>query len=120
MMTAKPTTTRVLRRSVRGWTLMLTLLASGPAIGGEYVWSDPGHPGILHRIRPAGGWHPDNGGLLHWWNPACFPRCAGPDDYCRKPPPQVCWPPYPPYYLPGTPQAGPPCGPGPGGCNQQH
>lgn len=59
---------------------------------------------FLQRLRPAGGWHPDGGGLLHWWPKHCFPCCGGPDDYCKKPLPSVCWPPYPPYYHWGPPQ----------------
>ena len=56
------------------------------------------------RLRPVGGWHPDNGGLLHWWPHHCF-LCAGaPDTYCRKPIPHVCWPPYPPYYIWAPPE----------------
>jgi hypothetical protein len=72
------------------------LLATGaPAVAG----GDDRPRGVLARFRPAGGWSPDGAGLIHWWNPRCFPRCGGPDDYCRKPTPAVCWPPYPPYYV---------------------
>ncbi|HEX4130268.1 MAG TPA: hypothetical protein VHZ24_09505 [Pirellulales bacterium] len=46
---------------------------------------------LLQRFAPAGGWHPDGGRLLHWWNPCCFPHCGVPDDYCRKPMPCICW-----------------------------
>lgn len=56
------------------------------------------------RIGPAGGWCPYGGGLLRWWGPHCFPRCGAPDDYCRKPLPRTCWPPYPPYYFRGPPR----------------
>jgi hypothetical protein len=114
MTTEEDRTTRGTRSQVRAWTLVLTLVTSGQAIGGEFWRSDPGHPHVHQRFRPVGGWHPDDGGLLHWWNPDCFPRCGGPDDYCRKPPPHVCWPPYPPYYLWGPLEVGPPCGNGPG------
>lgn len=94
------------------WSLGLVLVASCHAIGGEWGPPDPGRPHLLQRLAPAGGWHPDRGGLLHWWNPCCFPRCGGPDDYCRKPPPNVCWPPYPPFYVwtPSTPSAPHPAG----------
>ena len=51
-------------------------------------------------------WQPYDGGLLRWWNPCCFPRCGAPDDYCRKPLPNVCWPPYPPYYTAGPQEIG--------------
>jgi hypothetical protein len=43
------------------------------------------------RLAPAGGWHPYGGGLLCWWPRHCFPCAGGPDDYCRKPLPRVCW-----------------------------
>ncbi len=71
-------------------------------------------PGCLRQVAPAGGWDPYGGGLLHWWPPHCFPRCGAPDDYCRKPLPCVCWPPYPPYYIWGPPEICHPqdsCGP---------
>jgi hypothetical protein len=47
---------------------------------------------FLGRLRPVGGCNPDGRGLFHWWNPNCFPRSCGPDDYCRKPMPNVCRP----------------------------
>lgn len=59
----------------------------------------------LQRFAPAGGWFPYGGGLVRWWPSHCFPCAASPDDYCRKPLPPVCWPPYPPYYFFGTPAA---------------
>ena len=43
-------------------------------------------------LGPAGGCNPDGRGLFHWWNPDCFPRSCGPDNYCRKPMPNVCRP----------------------------
>lgn len=49
---------------------------------------------LSRRCAPAGGWLPDNGGLITWWPACCFPCCGIPDDYCPKPLPQVCWPPY--------------------------
>jgi hypothetical protein len=52
-------------------------------------------PSPLHRIAPVGGLSPDGRGLLHWWEPDCFPRPCGPDDYCRKPFPRFCWRPAP-------------------------
>src|SRR4051794_17708559 len=54
---------------------------------------------FLQRVGPVGGWFPYGGGLLHWWDPHCFPRWGGPDDYCHKNLPPVCWPPYLPWYL---------------------
>ncbi|QDV39403.1 hypothetical protein ElP_73700 (plasmid) [Tautonia plasticadhaerens] len=90
---------RSTRRRRLGWALLLVLGSCGDAIGGEGGRDGPRRPHLLQRLRPAGGWHPDDGGLLHWWDPHCFPRGGAPDDYRRKPPPQVCWPPYPPYYI---------------------
>jgi hypothetical protein len=82
------------------WTLAFTLalVLRGRAIGGESAYDHSGPRHFLQQFAPAGGWHPDNGGLFHWWNPRCFPRCGGVDDYCRKPPPRVCRPVYPPFY----------------------
>jgi hypothetical protein len=51
----------------------------------------PGDFTLLSRIAPVGGCNPDGRGLLHWWEPDCFPRPCGPDDYCRKPFPRFCW-----------------------------
>jgi hypothetical protein len=91
--------------------LLLTLIACGLGAGGEPPGCAPERPCFLQRVAPAGGWCPDGGGLLHWWCPHCFPRGGGPDDYCRKPPPRVCWPPcYPPWYTWGPPEVcSPPC-----------
>jgi hypothetical protein len=75
---------------------------------------------ILQRFHPVGGWHPDGGGLLHWWPRHCFPCCGGPDDYCRKPLPRVCWPPYPPYYTWGPPAVCCPSCKGGQVCNSPH
>lgn len=92
-----------MRRSVTIGALVLGLSASGPARGGDHGsmespqdWLQKRHP--VGDWHPVGGWHPYGGGLFHWWNPQCFPRCGNPDDYCRKPLPRTCWPPYPPYY----------------------
>ena len=61
--------------------------------------------GFAQRIHPVGGWHPYGGGLLRWWDPCCYPRYCGPDDYCRKPLPRLCWPgPYPSSYTWGPPE----------------
>jgi len=79
--------------------LLFTLIASGQGLGGEPTSCEPGQPCFLQRVGPVGGWFPYGGGLLHWWNPHCFPRCGGPDDYCRKTLPPVCWPSYPPWYV---------------------
>jgi hypothetical protein len=84
----------------QGWigAIFLALIAGGWASGGEPI-CEPGPSCFLERLAPVGGWCPYGGGLLHWWDPHCFPRCGGPDDYCRKKLPCVCWPPYPPYYI---------------------
>ena len=80
---------------------------------GNLVWAEeppncePSRPGFLQRVAPAGGCFPYGGGLLHWWNPHCFPYVCGPDDYCRKPLPCVCWPAYPSFYVWGPPPAAP-------------
>jgi len=85
----------------RPWTgaLFFLLGTLGSANAGEPGAPHAGHAQPFRRFAPVGGWHPDDGGLLHWWNPHCFPRCGSPDDYCRKPPPRVCWPPYSPSYV---------------------
>ena len=44
------------------------------------------------RLAPKGGCNPDGRGMFHWWNPLAFPNWCGPDDYCRKPMPNVCRP----------------------------
>jgi hypothetical protein len=97
-----------MRRQVWLGALLSALVASRWGRGGEPPCCPPPQPGFLQRLHPAGGWHPDGGGLLHWWNPQCFPCCGAPDDYCRKPLPRVCWPPYPPYYIWGPPEIGSP------------
>jgi hypothetical protein len=84
--------------------LLIALIAAGRGTGQEPQHCDPAQTSFLQRWYPAGGWHPYGGGLLSWWNPYCFPRCGGPDDYCRKPLPKVCWPAYPPYYTWGRPE----------------
>ncbi len=58
---------------------------------------------FLHRIAPVGGCDPDGGSLFHWWNPDCFPRPCGPDDYCRKPFPRFCARPTPPIPISAQP-----------------
>jgi hypothetical protein len=77
----------------------LFALFAGHGRAGEPRCCPPPENTWLNRCRPVGGWCPDCGGLLAWWNPCCFPHCGGPDDYCRKPLPKVCWPPYPPYFV---------------------
>lgn len=83
--------------------LGLVMMVCAPAEAGEHEDCPPPEGHFLHRCRPVGGWNP-GGGLLHWWNPNCFPRWCGPDDYCRKPPPNVCRP----YCWTNAPIGGPP------------
>ncbi|HTU23453.1 MAG TPA: hypothetical protein VMG10_35785 [Gemmataceae bacterium] len=84
--------------------ILLVLLADGWACAGAPPCCEPSVTGFFQRLTPAGGWCPYGGGLLHWWSPHCFPRCGGPDDYCRKKLPRLCWPPYPSYYIWGPPE----------------
>jgi hypothetical protein len=86
------------------WTLLLSLSASGAALGDDRECYPPNQQHLLQRVHPVGGWNPYGGGLFHWWNPRCFPRCGGLDAYCRKPLPNVCWPAYPPYYIWAPPE----------------
>ncbi len=95
-----------MRRQILICALLLLLIGGSRAPGGDHESCPPPEANFLRRLRPVEGWHPDGGGLLHWWDPHCFPRCGTPDDYCRKPLPKVCWPPYPPFYLFGTPGGG--------------
>jgi hypothetical protein len=90
--------------------VLLALLAAGGAGGGEPPCCEPVPAAGVGRPGPAGGWFPYGGGLLHWWPPHCFPCAGAPDDYCRKPLPRVCWPPYPPYYIWGPPEVCRPLG----------
>ena len=103
-----------MRRELWIGALVAALLGSGRGFGAEPSCCEPPQDCFLKRIGPVGGWFPDAGGLLNWWPECCFPRCGGPDDYCRKPIPCVCWPPYPPYFIwrpagsccPNPPEAG--------------
>jgi hypothetical protein len=84
--------------------VFLALIVTGSVSGGEPPCSEPRPACCLRQLGPVGGWDPYGGGLLHWWPRHCFPDSGGPDDYCRKPLPCVCWPPYPPYYIWGSPE----------------
>jgi hypothetical protein len=83
---------------------VLAALSAGRGLAAELSGGQPCEECFLKRLGPVGGWHPDGGGLLHWWPACCFPCGGAPDDYCRKPLPKVCWPPYPPYYTWGPPE----------------
>ena len=109
-----------MRSQVTMWAIVLTLITCGQALGGEAAYDESPRQHFLQRLHPVGGWNPYGGGLLHWWNPHCFPCQAAPDDYCRKPLPRVCWPPYPPYYIWGPPEIGYPRNNGFRDCNQPH
>lgn len=85
-------------------TLVAALVGVGHGLRAEHGCCPPPEDCFLKRLAPVGGWHPDAGGLWHWWPRHCFPCGGAPDDYCRKPLPRVCWPPYPPYYNWGPPE----------------
>jgi hypothetical protein len=83
----------------------ITLIAVAGAKGGDYGVHEPSRSHFLHRIGPVGGWNP-GGGLFHWWDKRCFSQPCGPDDYCRKPFPNVCrYPIAPAWIVPGQPPA---------------
>lgn len=87
------------------WLVLIVALAgANQGMTGQPSCCPPPEDSFLKRIHPVGGWHPYGGGLLHWWPHHCFPCGGAPDDYCRKPLPPVCWPPYPPYYIWGPPE----------------
>lgn len=94
-------------RLIRLTTLVVVLAACSDVRSEDTSCNEPGKDCFLKRLAPAGGWCPDSGGLLHWWQRNCFPRWKVADDYCRKPAPCVCWPPYPPYYRWDAPQTAP-------------
>ena len=107
-----------MKSRVRMWVLVVSLIACGQGLGQERVNCEPAQQGFLQRLHPVGGWHPYGGGLLHWWNPDCFPDCGAPDDYCRKPLPRACWPAYPSYFTWGPPEICSPQRSDPGDCNK--
>jgi hypothetical protein len=86
------------------WLAVVSIILCRHAYGGEQTDCPPPQQSLLKRFHPVGGWHPYGGGLLHWWPHHCFPCCGAPDDYCRKPPPCVCRPHYPPWYTWGPPE----------------
>ena len=110
-----------MRSQVTMWAFVLTLITfCDQVLGGEGGSPESPPQRFPHRLQPAGGWNPYGDGLPHWWNPHCFPCQDAPDDYCRKPLPRVCWPPYPPYYIWGPPEIGYPRNNGFRDCNQPH
>jgi hypothetical protein len=88
--------------------VFLVAVLGGRGVSGQQPCAAPPRQTVWQWLAPAGGWDPYGGGLLRWWNPCCFPRGGGPDDYCRTPLPNVCWPPYPPYFIGGPPPTCPP------------
>ena len=110
-----------MRRQVWAGMLVVALIASGRGLRAEApCCCEPPQASFLKRLAPVGGWHPDGAGLLHWWPAHCFPCAGAPDDYCRKPPPRVCWPPYPSYYIWAPPGVCHPQGNGCRDCNRPH
>lgn len=97
-----------MRRRAGIGAIAIALMAAAAAISGEHVVYEPARPSFVQRLHPSGGWNP-GGGLFHWWNPCCLPGACGPNDYCRKPYPNVCR--YP--IAPACPQAGQPLAPAP-------
>ena len=95
-----------MKNHVKMCALVLALLACGQGLGGEHEDCEPPQQGFLQRLQPVGGWLPYNEGLLRWWNPGCFPRCGGPNDYCPKPLPRVGFPAYPSFYIWAPPESG--------------
>ncbi len=81
----------MIKNQARLWAFGLVVMTCAQVRGGDCGDCPPPEAHFLKRLRPVGGWNP-GGGLLHWWNPNCFPRWCGPDDYCRKPFPNVCRP----------------------------
>src|SRR5262249_184954 len=67
----------------------LLLFATSRTCAGEPVRGGWSRPRITHAFAPVGGWNP-GGGMFHWWNPCCFPQYCSPNDYCRKPFPNIC------------------------------
>jgi hypothetical protein len=102
--------------------MLLALVATRQCMAGEPVCGcESPREAFLQRIGPAGGWHPYGGGLLRWWDASCFPHCGGPDDYCRKSLPKLCWPgPYPSSYIWGPPESCCPPNKPLADCNKSH
>jgi hypothetical protein len=81
-----------MRSKLKLSAIMLAALTCTQAHAGEPGDGEAQQPHFFQRLRPKGGWNPDGRGMFHWWNPNCYPRTCGPDDYCRKPMPNVCRP----------------------------
>jgi hypothetical protein len=89
--------------------LIGALAASVPGLAQESL-PRPAAPLPTWSPEPPCKSDPGGRGSIHW-TAGGFPRCNCPDDYCPKPFPQQCWPPYPPFYLcvPAGECAHPPC-----------
>jgi hypothetical protein len=88
-----------------GAVVVLAALAQ-PGGAGEPPRCESDVSDWLRRVHPVGGWCPYGTGPIGWWNPHCFPCCTGPNDYCRKTLPCVCWPGYPSYFQYGATSQG--------------
>jgi hypothetical protein len=97
-----------MRRQIWIAVWVVALFGAGRELHAQSSCCPPPADVFLKRLAPVGGWCPYGGPLIHWWPWCCFPCKAAPDDYCRKPLPRVCWPPYPPYYIWGPPEVCPP------------
>ena len=96
-----------MRSVLAGIACTVTALTIGQkSYGGEPAESNPQPHQFRCRFAPAGGWNPYGGGLFHWWNPNCFPRPCGPDDYICKPLPRVRCPSPPPNHVHQSPAHG--------------
>lgn len=84
------------------WACLVASLFTQPTRGGEPGQVENHPEPFLERLRPAGGWSPYGGGLVHWWPEHCFCDCGTPDDYCRKALPRTCWPEWPCHVNCGT------------------
>jgi hypothetical protein len=92
-----------MKRHARLWAALLTATMCAAAHAGDTVDEDNQHPNFFARLKPRGGWNPDGRGIFHWWNPHCYPRSCAPDDYCRKPMPNLCRPFLNASYAPSAP-----------------
>jgi hypothetical protein len=81
-----------MKEHARFWAALLTAMMCAHAHAGDTVDDDIHHSHFLARLNPRGGWNPDGRGMFHWWSRHCYPRPCGPDDYCRKPMPNLCRP----------------------------
>jgi hypothetical protein len=106
-----------MRRHAWLGALFGALVTSSTGVGAEPACCPPPQECFLERLAPVGGWHPYGTSMLHWWPCHCFPCGGAPDDYCRKPLPRVCWPPYPAYYIDAPPEV---CCPPKGCCDKLH